>query len=239
MLINVLIAGGFLKLYTRAIHQTCGDDGDRASVSCSLTSSNVVLVFVAEQLRRLSKPVTLQPFKSSHHLLPFSIMYLQGLLFLAALAVLGSAQNTSIPAVPEPPAPGLTFLYTSYAECNNSLYTSQGPRGIRQAIPIVGGNFTGPRLRGLTIPFLPSKAEPYRKPQDRSTTESKILTISKTRRDPQSRRRLGRDRPADGHLQRRHEIQPAHARRRQYPAADFWTCAAWRRFTASCCDGDW
>lgn len=80
-------------------------------------------------------------------------MYLRRLLSFAALAVLGSAQNTSVPAVPEPPAPGLTFLYTSYAECNNSLYTSQGPRGIRQAIPIIGGNFTGPRLRGLTDLF--------------------------------------------------------------------------------------
>lgn len=78
-------------------------------------------------------------------------MFLQGLLSLAALAILGSTQNTSVPAVPEPPAPGLTFLYTSYAECSNSLYTSQGPRGIRKAIPIIGGNFTGPRLRGLAI----------------------------------------------------------------------------------------
>lgn len=80
-------------------------------------------------------------------------MRFQNLVSLASLAVLGSTQNTSIPAVPEPPAPGLTFLYTSYAECQNGLYTSQGPRGIRTAIPIIGGNFTGPRLRGL-VAFL-------------------------------------------------------------------------------------
>jgi hypothetical protein len=76
-------------------------------------------------------------------------MRFQILLSIATFAVVGSTQNTSVPAIPEPPAPGLTFLYTSYAECQNGLYTSQGPRGIRTAIPIIGGNFTGPRLRGL------------------------------------------------------------------------------------------
>ena len=75
-------------------------------------------------------------------------MYLQRILSLASLALFTSAQNTS---VPEPPAPGLTFLYTAYAECENSLYESQGPRGIRKAIPIIGGNFTGPRLRGTVV----------------------------------------------------------------------------------------
>jgi hypothetical protein len=78
-----------------------------------------------------------------------SNMRFQPLLSVATFAVVGSTQNTSVPAIPEPPAPGLTFLYTSYAECQNGLYTSQGPRGIRTAIPIIGGNFTGPRLRGL------------------------------------------------------------------------------------------
>jgi hypothetical protein len=76
-------------------------------------------------------------------------MFLQKVLSLASLALFSSAQNTSIPTVPEPEAPDLTFLYTAFAECENSLYESQGPRGIRKAIPIIGGNFTGPRLRGL------------------------------------------------------------------------------------------
>ncbi|KAK4554301.1 hypothetical protein LTR86_008509 [Recurvomyces mirabilis] len=48
----------------------------------------------------------------------------------------------------EPVAPGLTFLYRSYAVCGNGLYNTEGPRGIRTAIPILGGNVTGPRIKG-------------------------------------------------------------------------------------------
>lgn len=76
-------------------------------------------------------------------------MLFSQLLSLASLAALGSAQDTSLAETPEPAAPGLTFLYTSYVECQNRLYTTQGPRGIRTAIPIIGGNVTGPRIRGL------------------------------------------------------------------------------------------
>ena len=52
----------------------------------------------------------------------------------------------------EPAAPGLTFLYTAYVDCLNRVYTHTGPRGICTAIPIVGGNFTGPRMKGLHPP---------------------------------------------------------------------------------------
>lgn len=90
------------------------------------------------------------PLQHHHHIIV--IMLFTRFISLAALAALGSCQNTSVPDVPEPPAPGLTFLYTSYAECQNGLYSSQGPRGIRTAIPIIGGNFTGPRLRGQIPP---------------------------------------------------------------------------------------
>ena len=79
-------------------------------------------------------------------------MRLINLLSLASLAFVGSAQNSSVPAVPEPAAPGLTFLYTCYAHCQDGLYKTQGPRGIRTAIPIIGGNFTGPRLKGSHHP---------------------------------------------------------------------------------------
>jgi hypothetical protein len=143
-------------------------------------------------------------------------MYFQSLLSLASLTILASAQNTSTPAVPAPPAPGLTFLYTSYAECQNSLYTSQGPRGIRQAIPIIGGNFTGPRLRGLSVSSHGII----------SSRSCRQLTLSYNRRNPQPRRRLGRNRPANGHLQRRHSLQFPHARRREYLAADVRPCTA-------------
>ena len=52
----------------------------------------------------------------------------------------------------DPIFPGVTHLYTLYAECLHTIYKTQGPKGIRQAIPIVGGNFTGPRVSG-TLPF--------------------------------------------------------------------------------------
>lgn len=48
----------------------------------------------------------------------------------------------------EPKAPGLTFLYTCLVECHNGLYTTEGPRGLRTTIPILGGNVTGPRISG-------------------------------------------------------------------------------------------
>ncbi|PLB46469.1 hypothetical protein P170DRAFT_477349 [Aspergillus steynii IBT 23096] len=48
----------------------------------------------------------------------------------------------------QPSAPGLSFLYTAYVECKGNLMEAAGPHGIRRAIPIVGGNFTGPRISG-------------------------------------------------------------------------------------------
>ncbi|KAH8422382.1 DUF3237 domain-containing protein [Aspergillus melleus] len=48
----------------------------------------------------------------------------------------------------QPSAPGLSFLYTAYVECKGNLMEEHGPHGVRKAIPIVGGNFTGPRLSG-------------------------------------------------------------------------------------------
>jgi hypothetical protein len=80
-------------------------------------------------------------------------MHFSRLLSFASLAALGSSQNTSLPDYPEPVAPGLTFLYTSLVECQNGLYAGPpGPRGIRTAIPILGGNVTGPRIKGV-LPF--------------------------------------------------------------------------------------
>jgi hypothetical protein len=54
--------------------------------------------------------------------------------------------NTTVPVVP-----GLEFLYTAFADCKTEMYESQVPKGIRSPIPIVGGNFTGPRLNGKIL----------------------------------------------------------------------------------------
>lgn len=59
---------------------------------------------------------------------------------------------TAISASTAPSPPDLSFLYTAYVQCESTLMNSPGPHGIRHTIPIVGGNFTGPRLSG-TIRF--------------------------------------------------------------------------------------
>ena len=72
---------------------------------------------------------------------------------LPALLATTTAAHSPEPykAAPPPTPPGLTFLYTCFCTCENPLYSSQGPRGIRTAIPIVAGNFTGPRLKGKIL----------------------------------------------------------------------------------------
>ena len=65
-------------------------------------------------------------------------------LLLTALAGISNVVATT----PEPKAPSLTYLYTAYVVCATNIYEAQGPYGIRKAIPIIGGNFTGPRLHG-------------------------------------------------------------------------------------------
>lgn len=53
--------------------------------------------------------------------------------------------------VTAPTAPGLEYLYTVFADCEPGIFTSQTAKGLRTAIPIVGGNFTGPRLNGKIL----------------------------------------------------------------------------------------
>lgn len=69
---------------------------------------------------------------------------------VAAYAVLLPSTSVKAESSP-PPAPGLSFLYTAFADCGAGLYNTQTPKGIRTSIPIVGGNFTGPRLKGKIL----------------------------------------------------------------------------------------
>ncbi|EKG21666.1 hypothetical protein MPH_00976 [Macrophomina phaseolina MS6] len=68
----------------------------------------------------------------------------------ATFALLSSARtfasNVTVPA-----APALEYLYTALVDCEPRIFTSQTPKGLRTAIPIVGGNFTGPRLNGKIL----------------------------------------------------------------------------------------
>ncbi|KAJ5660384.1 hypothetical protein N7507_006835 [Penicillium longicatenatum] len=53
--------------------------------------------------------------------------------------------------VSQPQPPSVQFLYTAYVLCSPSIYEMQTPTGIQKAIPIIGGNFTGPRLKGKIL----------------------------------------------------------------------------------------
>ena len=57
------------------------------------------------------------------------------------------ANITKLPTV----APGFNFLYTMIVDCKVGLYRMPAPSGIRTAIPIVGGEFLGPRLKGRVL----------------------------------------------------------------------------------------
>jgi hypothetical protein len=71
-------------------------------------------------------------------------------LFFATLALQSISETPVVAgASAEPLPPQLSFLYTAYVYCKGTLMNEDGPHGIRRAIPIVGGNFTGPRLSGM------------------------------------------------------------------------------------------
>ena len=202
------------SIYPGNIDQTCGDS-DKTTTKRHILRS----LTTAQYLRYRSTLLTIV------HSLQLLKMHFSRLLSLASLTALGTSQNTSLPDSPEPVAPGLTFLYTSLVECQNGLYTGpEGPRGIRTAIPILGGNVTGPRIKG-TLPFftLPSIL----------TTKAIPAADTAQRRDSEPRCRLGINRSPDRHLQRRYSIQSSHARRSEHFAADFRTCAACRWLATS------
>jgi hypothetical protein len=138
---NRLFSVDHRSIYPGNIDQTCGDNRPNNNK----TAHHVVTGTFRHSHHhccRLTFPIV------DHSLLLFA-MHFSRLLSLASLAALGTSQNTSLPDYPEPVAPGLTFLYTSLVECQNGLYTGPpGPRGIRTAIPILGGNVTGPRIKG-------------------------------------------------------------------------------------------
>lgn len=67
---------------------------------------------------------------------------------LAATAV--SAQDAP-PA--SPPEPGLELLYRSYVKLGPAVDAGNTARGHRRFIPIVGGHFEGPNIRGEILPM--------------------------------------------------------------------------------------
>ncbi|KAF1922291.1 uncharacterized protein M421DRAFT_427065 [Didymella exigua CBS 183.55] len=70
--------------------------------------------------------------------------FLASIVFLLCTGVLST--NVSVPT-----APALEYMYTAFADCKAGIFTAQTAKGLRTAIPIVGGNFTGPRLNGKIL----------------------------------------------------------------------------------------
>lgn len=68
-------------------------------------------------------------------------------IFVAFLfGVVALSSNVSVPN-----APGLEYLYTAFVDCEPRIFTTQTSKGLRTAIPIIGGNFTGPRVTGKIL----------------------------------------------------------------------------------------
>jgi hypothetical protein len=51
-----------------------------------------------------------------------------------------------------PPNPELEFVFELRADLETALELGQTPRGFRRLIPIVGGEFDGPSIRGRVLP---------------------------------------------------------------------------------------
>lgn len=52
----------------------------------------------------------------------------------------------------KPKAPGLTYLYTVNITGGEVYNVGPGPHGTRLVVPILNGNFAGPKLKGKSIP---------------------------------------------------------------------------------------
>lgn len=62
---------------------------------------------------------------------------------LVGLIAAAAAQN-----ITTPPAPSLTYLYSLNCTLGEAIAIGNGPKGNRVAIPITGGTFAGPRIKG-------------------------------------------------------------------------------------------
>ncbi|MEL1250522.1 DUF3237 domain-containing protein [Aurantiacibacter gilvus] len=66
-------------------------------------------------------------------------------------AVPAMAQEEGPPAAP--PEPGLELLYRSVVTLGEAIQVGETPRGMRRIIPITGGTFEGPEMRGEILPM--------------------------------------------------------------------------------------
>lgn len=71
------------------------------------------------------------------------------------LALLVGAALLAVPAAAQekPPEPGLELLYRSVVKLSPAVEVGKTPLGERRFIPIVGGTFEGPRMKGQILPM--------------------------------------------------------------------------------------
>ncbi len=60
--------------------------------------------------------------------------------------------TTSSPTPTAPPAPEARLAWEAQVDIGERQSLGQGPRGERFIVPILGGRFEGPRLRGTVLP---------------------------------------------------------------------------------------
>jgi hypothetical protein len=78
-----------------------------------------------------------------------------GLAGAAMLPVAAEAQGQPAgPLVPEIPVavPRLDFVYEAVVDIAPTIMMGEGPMGERRMVPITGGSFAGPRIRGRVLP---------------------------------------------------------------------------------------
>ncbi len=71
---------------------------------------------------------------------------------IATSAVACALLATSV-AAQQADAPGLELLYTSHVTLGEAIEVGQTARGLRRIIPITGGTFEGPNMRGEILPM--------------------------------------------------------------------------------------
>ncbi|SPQ24998.1 f2427f4d-c243-4748-9e87-088afa891fec [Thermothielavioides terrestris] len=75
--------------------------------------------------------------------------FLGSLYCVLMLVGLGLSTDNRMP----PKAPGLSHLYTVNITGGDAVPVGPGPRGTRLVVPILGGNFAGPKLKGTVLPI--------------------------------------------------------------------------------------
>lgn len=72
---------------------------------------------------------------------------------LAILGTIAAASAASPAAAQQAPEPELELLYRSVVKLGEVIQVGETARGVRRIIPIVGGTFEGPNMKGEILPM--------------------------------------------------------------------------------------